>query len=173
MVYMFFSTSKVTFPGSGVAAIACSEKNVRYLKDNFGVSIICYDKLNQLRHVRFLKDLDNIKNIMKMHAEYVRPKFEVAFDILRESFGDKSEVVRWTEPEGGYFLSLYLKPGYARRVIDMCKEAGVILTGAGAAFPYSEDPKDCHIRFAPTYASIEDVEVATRLLCCVIKEVVV
>jgi len=169
MVYMFFSTSKITFPGAGISAVACSKENVQYLKDNFIISRICYDKLNQLRHVRFLKNLENIKRIMRLHAEYIKPKFDVIFRILTENFGERNEVIRWTYPKGGYFLSLYVKKGYARRIVKRCKELGVILTDAGAAFPYGVDKEDSHIRFAPTYANLEEVEIATRVLCEVVR----
>jgi len=170
MIYMFFSTSKITFPGGGIAAVASGRKNINYLKENFIVSRICYDKLNQLRHVKFLKSLDNIKNIMKVHAEYIKPKFDTAFKILEDNFGEGDERVKWTCPKGGYFLSLYVKPGYAKKTVRLCKEAGVILTDAGAAFPYGIDKTDSHIRFAPTYASIEEVKIATELICEVIKK---
>jgi len=169
MVYMFFSTSKVTFPGGGIAAISCSHENVRYLKDDFSVSRICYDKLNQLRHVRFLKDLDNIKEIMRKHAKYIKPKFDIVLRILEENFGKGSELIRWTTPKGGYFLSIYLKSGFAKLVVDRCKELGVIFTDAGAAFPYGIDKDDNHIRFAPTYANIDEIEIATKVLCEVVK----
>lgn len=170
MVYMFFSTSKMTFPGGGVSAIACSERNINYLKDNFSVSRICYDKLNQLRHIRFLKDINNIKHIMKEHAKLIKPKFDMSFKVFEENFGVGTEYFRWTKPKGGYFLSLYVKPGYAKKIVKLCKEAGVILTDAGAAFPYKIDKEDSHIRFAPTYASLEEVEVASSVICSVVKE---
>ena len=171
-VFMFFSTSKLTFPGGGIAAVSTSKENIRYLNENFIKTIIGYDKLNQLRHVTFLKNLENIKYIMRKHAEYIKPKFDIAFDVFEDEFGDGSNIVRWTKPEGGYFLSLYVKPGFAKRVIELCKEEGVIFTNAGAAFPYGIDELDTHIRFAPTYASLEEIELATRLLSTVIKEVV-
>jgi len=172
MVYMFFSTSKITFPGAGIAAVACSNENIRHLNDNFIISRICYDKLNQLRHCSFLRDLDNIKSIMKMHASYIKPKFELVFRILEENFGKGNDLFHWTKPEGGYFISLYVKNGYAKLIVQKCKELGVILTEAGAAFPYGIDKNDSHIRFAPTYASFDDLEVAAELLCEVVKCVI-
>lgn len=171
MVYMFFSTSKITFPGSGISAVACSKENVKYLKENFIISRICYDKLNQLKHVNFLKNLDNIKNIMKKHAEIIKPKFDIALKILSDNFGKGSKIVTWTEPKGGYFLSIYVKPGCAKKVSNLCKENGVVLTNVGAAFPYGIDEKDYHIRFAPTFASLEEIEIATQILCDAIKSV--
>ena len=169
MVYMFFSTSKMTFSGSGISAVACSKSNIQELKRNIGISRICYDKLNQLRHVKFLKDLDNIKEIMKKHASYIKPKFDIAFKVLEENFGEGNEFIRWTQPKGGYFFSIYLKNGFASRVINKCKDRGVIFTDAGAAYPYGIDKNDSHIRFAPTYASVDEIEIATRLLCEVVK----
>jgi len=169
MVYMFFSTSKMTFPGAGISAIASSEENIQYLRRNIGISRICYDKLNQLRHVRFLKNLDNIKAIMKKHANYIKPKFDIAFRILEENFGKGNDFIRWTHPKGGYFFSIYLKNILASKVIKECKERGVIFTDAGAAYPYGMDIEDSHIRFAPTYANIEGIEIATRILCEVVK----
>ena len=170
MVYMFFSTSKMTFSGAGISAVACSRENISYVKENISISRICYDRLNQLRHVKFLKNLDNIKEIMKKHACYIKPKFDIAFRILKEKFGEGNEFIKWTKPKGGYFFSIYLKNGFARRVIKKCREDGVIFTDAGAAYPYGIDKEDSHIRFAPTYASVEEIEIATRVLCEVVKK---
>lgn len=169
MVYMFFSTSKITFPGGGISAVASSRDNIQYLKDNLSILRICYDKLNQLRHVRFLKNLDNIKEIMKQHAEIIKPKFDIVFDTLGKYFGAGNEYIIWTKPKGGYFLSLYLKKGYAKKIATKCRELGVILTDVGAAFPYGTDKDDTHIRFAPTYASLDEIRIATEVLCEVIK----
>ena len=170
MVFMFFSTSKITFSGGGISAISSSKENIEYLKKNFSISRICYDKLNQLRHVKFLKDLDNIKRIMRLHAGCIKPKFDIVFRILEENFGEGNEFIHWTRPKGGYFLSIYLKPGFARKVINKCNEYGVKLTDAGSCFPYRIDKNDSHIRFAPTYASLEEIEIATRVMCKVIKD---
>ena len=172
MVYMFFSTSKITFPGAGISAVASSKENIQYLKENLIISRICYDKLNQLRHVNFLKNLDNVKQIMKEHAKIIKPKFDIVFDIFEKNFGKGNEYIRWTKPKGGYFLSLYLKKGFAKKVVAKCKELGVILTDAGAAFPYGIDNDDTHIRFAPTYASLAEIEIATEILCEVTKEII-
>jgi len=172
MIYMFFSTSKITFPGAGIAAVACSRKNIKYLKKNLGISHICYDKLNQLKHVNFLKNLENIKRIMRLHATYIKPKFDIIFNMLEERFGSENELIKWTSPKGGYFLSLYVKPGYAKKIINECKENGLLLTDAGASFPYGVDKDDTHIRFAPTYASLNEIKIATELLCDVIQNIV-
>jgi len=169
IVYMFFSTSKITFPGGGISAVASSKENIQKLKYNLYVSRICYDKLNQLRHVRFLKNVDNIKEIMRQHAKIIKPKFDIVFDTLEKYFGKGNEYINWTKPKGGYFLSLYLKKGYAKRVATKCRELGVILTDVGAAFPYGIDKDDTHIRFAPTYASLEEIRIATEILCEVVK----
>lgn len=169
MVYMFFSTSKITFPGAGISAVSSSSKNIKWIKDNLSISNICFDKLNQLRHVRFLGNLDNIKRIMKEHAKYIRPKFDIIFKIFDKNFGEGNQLFRWTKPKGGYFMSLYIKPGCAKKLEMLCKDAGLILTPAGSAFPYSMDELDTHIRFAPTNSTLEDIEVATKLLCEAIK----
>ena len=171
MIFMFFSTSKITFPGAGISAVACSRETVKYLKENFIISRICFDKLNQLRHVKFLKDLDNIKRIMRLHASYIKPKFDIVFRILEENFGGENELIRWTHPKGGYFLSLYVKPGFAKQVVRRCRECGVILTDAGAAFPYGIDKEDSHIRFAPTYAGLDEIEIAMRVVCDLVRGV--
>lgn len=171
-IYMFFSTSKITFPGSGIAGVATSRENIKWLKSNLGVSRICFDKINELRHVSFLKDLDNIKSIMKLHGEYIKPKFDIAFRIFNENFHEGNELIRWTKPKGGYFMSLYLKPGYAKKIYEKCREVGLTLTNAGSSFPYGEDKLDSHIRFAPTYSTLEEIEIACSLICTVIKEFV-
>lgn len=164
MVFMFFSTSKITFPGGGISAVSSSKRNIKYLKENMLVSRICFDKLNQLRTSLFLKDLTNIKEIMKKHAKIIKPKFEIAFKVLKDNFGNESDLVRWTKPKGGYFFSIYLTPGNAKRVINSCHDMGVILTNAGAAFPYGVDKQDFHIRFAPTFATVKEVELACEVL---------
>jgi len=164
MVFTFFSTSKITFPGGGISAVSSSKKNINYLKDNILVSRICFDKLNQLRTSLFLKDLDNIMEIMRKHAKIIKSKFDIAFKVLEDNFGSESELVRWTRPKGGYFFSIYLNPGNAKRVINRCRDIGIILTNAGSAFPYGVDKKDFHIRFAPTFASVDEVEIACEVL---------
>jgi DNA-binding transcriptional MocR family regulator len=169
MVYMFFSTSKITFPGGGISSVATSKENIKCLTDNISITRICYDKLNQLRHIKFLKNLDNIKEIMKCHAKIIKPKFDIVFNTLEQNFGKGNENICWTKPKGGYFSSLYLKKGYAKKVAEKCRELGVILTDVGAAFPYGIDKDDTHIRFAPTYASTEEIKIATEVLCEVVK----
>jgi DNA-binding transcriptional MocR family regulator len=169
MVYMFFSTSKITFPGGGISSVATSKENIKCLTDNISITRICYDKLNQLRHIKFLKNLDNIKEIMKCHAKIIKPKFDIVFNTLEQNFGKGNENICWTKPKGGYFSSLYLKKGYAKKVAEKCRELGVILTDVGAAFPYGIDKDDTHIRFAPSYASTEEIKIATEVLCEVVK----
>jgi len=128
--------------------------------------------MNQLRHAKFLRNLENIKSIMKLHGEYIRPKFDIAFKIFNANFGEENDFFRWTKPRGGYFMSLYIKSGYAKKVERLCREAGLILTPAGSCFPYGYDKLDTHIRFAPTYASLEEVEMACELISCVVKDFV-
>jgi len=173
MVYMFFSTSKITFPGGGISAVATSRENIQHLKENLIITRICYDKLNQLRHAKYLKNLDNIKEIMKQHAKIIKPKFEIVFEILEQNFGKGNEYITWTKPKGGYFLSLYLKKGFAKKVATKCRELGVILTDVGAAFTYGIDKDDAHIRFAPTFASLDEIRIAIEVLCEVVKNEVI
>jgi DNA-binding transcriptional MocR family regulator len=120
--------------------------------------------------VRFLGNLENIKRIMKLHAEQIKPKFDVVFKILEKNFGTGNKLIRWTQPKGGYFLSLYVKEGSAKKIVKKCAECGVILTNAGSAFPYGIDKNDSHIRFAPTYATLEEIEIATEVLCEVVNK---
>ena len=165
LVYKFTSTSKISFPGSGVAALATSEANVADIKKWMGISIIGYDKVNQLRHVRFFKDLNGIKNQMRKHADILRPKFELVEKILEEEL---TGIAIWNKPNGGYFISLKVN-GCAKEVIQRCKECGVVLTDAGCAFPYHKDPENSVIRIAPSYPSLEELEIATRVLCLCVK----
>ncbi len=159
------STSKVTFPGAGVAAVASSAENIRYLIARMNPMTISYDKMNQMRHVAYLKDMDGIREHMKKHREILWPKFQCVLNILKEELAAFGEDAHWTNPEGGYFISLFLMDGCAKRTVQLCAEAGVTLTPAGAAFPYGNDPKDSHIRIAPSYPSLQELETATKLLC--------
>ena len=159
------STSKVTFPGAGVAAVASSAENIRYLIARMNPMTISYDKMNQMRHVAYLKDMDGIREHMKKHREILWPKFQCVLNILKEELAAFEEDAHWTNPEGGYFISLFLMDGCAKRTVQLCAEAGVTLTPAGAAFPYGNDPKDSHIRIAPSYPSLQELETATKLLC--------
>jgi len=168
MVYEFCSTSKITFPGSGVAAIATSEKNVDYIKSIITIQTIGHDKLNQLRHVRYFKDFDGMKNHMKKHADILRPKFELVISTLAKEIGDL-EIGTWTTPHGGYFVSFNSLDGCAKKIVAMCKDAGVTLTGAGATYPYKKDPADSNIRIAPTFPPIDELAKALEIFVLCVK----
>ncbi len=168
MVYMFGSTSKITFPGSGVSAIATSPKNVEFIKKQLTVQTIGHDKINQLRHTRFFKNIDGMKAHMDKHAEILRPKFEAVINEFdRELSG--LEIGTWTRPVGGYFISFDALEGCAKAIVAKCKEAGVVLTGAGATFPYGKDPKDSNIRIAPSFPEPEELEAAARIFVLCVK----
>ena len=169
MVYMFGSTSKITFPGAGVSAIACSEAMLKYICKRFSVMIISYDKMNQLRHVRFLKNKEGVLAHMAKHRRRLVPCFDAVKTAFAEELAPCGEIAHWTEPKGGYFISLYVMPGCAKRVAQLCKDCGLTLTGAGAAYPYHNDPDDAHLRIAPTYPSLEEVETASDLLCVCVR----
>jgi DNA-binding transcriptional MocR family regulator len=162
-VFIFGSTSKISLPGAGVAMMASSSKNMAFIKKQLGVQTIGPDKLNQLRHVRFFKNMDNIEDHMKRHAAILSPKFETVQRILGSELGNKN-IAHWSRPNGGYFVSLNTLDGCAKSVVAMASKAGVKLTPAGATFPYQTDPKDCNIRIAPTFPPIDQVEAAMELL---------
>lgn len=168
LIYMFASTSKVSFAGAGVAVLVASEKNLADIKKQFAFQTIGHDKVNQLRHVRYFKDANGIRNHMKKHADSLRPKFEAVLDILSKELGDLG-IVAWTEPKGGYFISLDTMEGCAKAVVAKCKEAGVVMTGAGATFPSGKDPQDRNIRIAPSYPSAQELSLAAKLLCLSVK----
>ena len=155
-IYEFGSTSKVTYAGSGIAFLATSEKNVLWLQRNFDLEGLGYDKINQLRHFRYLKSVENIRAIMKRHAAVLRPKFEDVLATFERSFGD-SGVAEWSKPRGGYFISLNVLPGTAARTFELAVQLGVTLTGVGSTFPYRKDPADSNLRIAPTNVSPENV----------------
>ena len=165
LVYEFVSTSKMTFAGGGIAALITSKENKDAVLNNLRYKTVGYDKVNQYRHVKFLKDVDNINKLMKRHAEILRPKFDLVLSIFEKEL---KGLASWSKPKGGYFITLYVN-GYASKVIELCKEAGVILTDAGATFPYHNDPTDSVIRIAPSYPSLEELEVATNVICSCIK----
>ena len=165
IVYIFASTSKMTFPGSGVSALAVSTSNKKDYLSYLEYQLICFDKLNQLRHALFLKDKKTIEEHMKKHAKILKPKFELVLKIFDEEL---QGLATWTKPTGGYFISLYV-PNKAKEVIAKCKEMGVKLTDAGIFYPYGVDPSNSHIRISPTYLSLNELEIATRVICLAIK----
>ena len=168
MVFEFASTSKVSFPGSGIAALATSANNIADIKKQLTIQTIGHDKLNQLRHVRFFKDINGLKEHMRKHAEFMRPKFEAVESVLEEELGGLG-IGSWTEPKGGYFISFDAMDGCAKAIVAKCKEAGVKLTGAGATFPYGKDPKDSNIRIAPSFPTPEEMKQADDLFVICVK----
>ena len=168
MVFEFASTSKVSFPGSGIAALASSANNIADIKKQLTIQTIGHDKLNQLRHVRFFKDINGLKEHMRKHAEFMRPKFEAVESVLEEELGGLG-IGSWTEPKGGYFISFEAMDGCAKAIVAKCKEAGVKLTGAGATFPYGKDPKDSNIRIAPSFPTPEELKQAADLFVLCVK----
>ena len=167
MVVMFCSTSKISFSGAGVAAIGCSKRNMDHLKAKVAMQTISFDKLNQLRHVRFFKNKAGVEAHMLKHRALLKPRFDAVIRTFHEEM-DGAGIAVWTEPKGGYFISVDVMDGCAARVIELCKEAGVTLTSAGCAYPYHKDPRDRNIRIAPSYPSIEELEKAAKIftLCC-------
>ena len=167
--YYFFSTSKITFPGAGVSLIASSEENINEIKKIMGVQTIGYDKVNQLRHVQFFQNAEGLRAHMQVLAECMRPKFETVLKYLNKELAGTGLAV-WEEPKGGYFVSVDVYPGCAKEVVRLAKEAGVVLTGAGATYPYKKDPKDSNLRIAPTYPTVEELEQAMELFCVCVKK---
>lgn len=168
VIYEFFSTSKITLPGAGVSCVAASEDDLKGISAHWGYQTISYDKINQLRHVKYLKSREHMLEIMKKHAEIIRPKF----DIFVKSFEDELEglgIASWTNPEGGYFMSFDSMPGCAKRIVSLMKEAGIVLTGAGATYPHGIDPEDKNIRIAPTMPPEEDIRLAAGAMCICVK----
>ena len=168
IVYNFTSTSKLSFPGSGIAALATSTNNMAEIKKQMSIQTIGYDKVNQLRHVRFFKNLDGVKEQMKKHAEILRPKFELVTKNLFDSL-DGLGVARWTNPHGGYFVSLYTNYPVASNVVSDCKGVGIVLTPAGSAYPYHKDPDNSNIRIAPSYPVLYELDVASKVIALCIK----
>ncbi len=161
---VFCSTSKITYPGAGVAALAASERNIQSILQNMEPMIISFDKMNQLRHVQFLKNKQGVLEHMKKHRAILAPKFQMVKDAFASQLTPCGDIAHWTDPKGGYFISLYVQPGCAKRVAQLCKQAGLTLTGAGASYPYGIDPEDAHLRIAPTYPKTEELRVASQLL---------
>ncbi len=168
MVFEFASTSKITFAGGGTSCMAASVGNIQYFTGVFGVQMISYDKVNQLRHVKFLKDKAHTLQIMKRHATVMAPKFKCVTDTLTREIGPLG-FARWNNAKGGYFISLYTMPGTAKRVWTLCKEAGVTMTNAGATYPYGKDPQDSNLRIAPSLPPIEELEKAMAVFCTALK----
>lgn len=168
LVYKFCSTSKVTFPGSGIAAIAASKANLDFIKKQMTIQTIGHDKINQLRHVKFFGDFNGMLEHMKKHAEVIRPKFEAVLNALETELAPL-EIARWTKPNGGYFIALDTMDGCAKRVVALCREAGVVMTGAGATYPYGKDPHDSNIRIAPTYPTTEELVKACEVFTTCVK----
>lgn len=166
--YKFASTSKVTFPGAGISAIAASPDNLAEIKKHMGIQTIGYDKLNQLRHVRFLRDSEGLAAHMAQHAEIVRPKFELVCEKLDSGLSDTG-LGAWTNPRGGYFVSFDAPTGTAKRIVALAKEAGVVMTGAGATYPLGKDPADSNIRIAPTLPPLHELESAMDVFVCCVK----
>ena len=168
MVYIFSSTSKISFPGSGVSAIASSRENIDYILSLMTVQTIGHDKINQLRHARFFKDINGLNAHMKKHAELLRPKFAAVLDALDSEIAGL-EIGTWIKPRRGYFISFNSMPGCAKAIVSMCKDLGVVMTGAGATFPYGKDPEDSNIRIAPTFPSVEEMEEAAKVFVLCVK----
>ena len=168
MVFEFASTSKVTLPGAGISCFACSEANLAYMEKLLTVQVISFDKVNQQRHVLYLKDKAHTLELMKKHAAIMAPKFRAVVDALDREIAPL-EIASWQRPKGGYFVSLNALPGTAKRTLALCKEAGVTMTGAGATFPYGKDPQDSNIRIAPSLPPVEELEQAIAVLCVCLK----
>jgi len=172
MFYEFTSTSKISFPGAGLAAIASGEANIKRITKEMSYQTIGHDKLNQLRHVKLFPNKAAVMEHMKKHAALIRPKFDAVLDAFKEEGIDKLPGVSYTRPKGGYFISLDLPNGCAKRLVKLAADAGLALTAAGATFPYGKDIKDSNLRIAPTFPSLENIQKAAKLLCCCIKLVV-
>ena len=168
LAYKFVSTSKVSFPGSGVSAMSTSPANLEVIKKQLSIQTISFDKINQLRHVRYFPDINAMKAHMMKHAAILRPKFELTCDILDEELGGLG-IGEWNRPRGGYFVSFEAMDGCAKAIVAKAKEAGVIMTEAGATFPYKKDPKDSNIRIAPSFPELDELEKAMKLFTLCVK----
>lgn len=168
MVFKFISTSKVSFPGSGIAALAASRANIEDAKEYMKYQTIGHDKLNQLRHVRFFKDMQGMYEHMRKHAKILRPKFEMVENVLERELGGL-EIGTWTKPLGGYFMSFDALDGCAKKIVARAKGAGLIMTAAGATYPYGKDPRDSNIRIAPSFPTVEELELATEIFVLSVK----
>ena len=168
MLYLFFSTSKITYAGGGVALMAASDENVEHMKKIIGIQTIGPDKVNQLRHVRYFGDADGIRAHMRRHADILRPKFEAVLHALRTEL-EPAGIARWNTPKGGYFVSVFLAPGTAKRTWQLMKKLGITLTGVGATYPYGKDPEDSNLRIAPSCPTPSELERAMECLCVTAK----
>ncbi len=168
MPIMFTSTSKITFPGAGVSAFACSENNMKHLKKRYNFQTIGFDKINMLRHALYLKDSKGLVDYMQKHKAMLAPKFACVLKYLDSEVKDTG-TAKWENPNGGYFVSVDVMDGTAKEVVRLCKEAGVVLTGAGATFPYGKDPKDSNIRIAPSFPCVEELEKAMQIFCVCVR----
>ena len=168
MVFEYASTSKVTFPGAGISVMASSVDNIKYMTDLLSIQTISYDKVNQLRHVRYLKDKAHTLELMKKHAAIMKPKFDAVVSALEEKIAPLG-IASWKRPKGGYFVSVDTMDGLAKRTLALCKEAGIVMTGAGATFPYGVDPRDRNIRIAPSLPPVEELQVAIDVFCTCLK----
>ncbi len=168
MVYEFCSTSKVTFPGAGISAMAASEANIKSTIDMMNAQIISHDKMNQMRHVKFFPTMENLKEHMAKHADIMRPKFETVINMLDAELKD-ADIASWTKPVGGYFIGFDAMEGCAKRIVAMCKDAGIVMTDAGATYPYGNDPKDSNIRIAPSFPTIDELTEACKVFVICVK----
>ena len=168
MVYEFASTSKITFPGAGISVMASSAENIKYMENLLGVQLISYDKVNQLRHVKYLQNKEHTLEVMKRHASLMAPKFAIVLEILDREIAPMG-FAQWNKPKGGYFVSLNTMPGTAKRALALCKEAGVVMTDAGATYPYGIDPADSNIRIAPSLPPVAELEQAMEVFCLCLK----
>ena len=168
MVYKFASTSKISFPGSGIGAIAASDANLADIRKQMKIQTIGHDKLNQLRHARYFGDIHGMVKHMRRHADILRPKFDTVLQTLEAELGGL-EIGSWLAPRGGYFISFDAMEGCAKAIVAKAKEAGLVMTDAGATFPYGKDPKDSNIRIAPSYPTLEELKEATKIFVLSVK----
>ena len=168
MVYEFASTSKITFPGAGISVMASSAENIKYMEKLLGVQLISYDKVNQLRHVKYLQNKEHTLEVMKRHASLMAPKFQIVLEVLDREIAPLG-FAQWNKPKGGYFVSLNTMPGTAKRALALAKEAGVVMTDAGATYPYGMDPQDSNIRIAPSLPPVAELEQAMDVFCLCLK----
>lgn len=169
MVFEFASTSKITLPGAGMSVMAASEANLQYMQKLMGVQMISYDKVNQLRQVLYLRDKEHTLEIMAEHGRILKPKFQMVLDTLERELAPR-ELGHWQRPKGGYFVSYYAPAGTAKRTLELCKEAGVVMTAAGATYPYGVDPHDSNIRIAPSLPPVEELEQAMEIFCLCVRQ---